>query len=31
MNFLNPRPGTPLEDRELVEPLDAIRTIACSG
>ncbi len=28
MNFLNPRPGTPLEDNTLVEPLDAIRTIA---
>ncbi|MEX0873689.1 MAG: biotin synthase BioB [Actinomycetota bacterium] len=28
MNFLNPRPGTPLGDRDLVNPLDAIRTIA---
>jgi biotin synthase len=28
MNFLNPRPGTPLADNTLVEPLDAIRTIA---
>lgn len=28
MNFLNPRPGTPLEDREMVSPLEAIRTIA---
>jgi biotin synthase len=28
MNFLNPRPGTPLADRSLVSPLDAIRTIA---
>lgn len=28
MNFLNPRPGTPLEDVELVSPLEAIRTIA---
>jgi biotin synthase len=28
MNFLNPRPGTPLADRTLVSPLDAIRTIA---
>ena len=28
INFLNPRPGTPLGDRSLVEPLDAIRTIA---
>ena len=28
MNFLNPRPGTPLADAGLVAPLDAIRTIA---
>lgn len=28
MNFLNPRPGTPMEDREMVEPIEAIRTIA---
>ena len=28
MNFLNPREGTPLEDRELVSPTEAIRTIA---
>jgi biotin synthase len=28
INFLNPRPGTPLADRPLVEPLDAIRWIA---
>jgi biotin synthase len=28
VNFLNPRPGTPLADRPLVEPLDAIRWIA---
>ena len=28
LNFLNPRPGTPLGDRELVSPLDAIRWIA---
>jgi biotin synthase len=28
INFLNPRPGTPLADRALVEPLDAIRWIA---
>jgi biotin synthase len=28
MNFLNPRPGTPLADSSLVNPLDAIRTIA---
>lgn len=28
MNFLNPRPGTPMADRELVEPAEAIRTIA---
>ena len=28
MNFLNPRPGTPLADRALIEPLQAIRWIA---
>jgi biotin synthase len=28
MNFLNPRPGTPLAERPLVSPLEAIRTIA---
>ncbi|HEV7918430.1 MAG TPA: biotin synthase BioB [Solirubrobacterales bacterium] len=28
MNFLNPRAGTPMEDRSLVEPMEAIRTIA---
>jgi biotin synthase len=28
LNFLNPRPGTPLGDRELVPALDAIRWIA---
>jgi biotin synthase len=28
MNFLNPRPGTPMEDRALVTPIEAIRTIA---
>jgi len=28
INFLNPRPGTPLADRELIEPLEAIRWIA---
>lgn len=28
MNFLNPRPGTPMEDRDLVSPTEAIRTIA---
>lgn len=28
MNFLNPRPGTPMEDRQLVSPTEAIRTIA---
>ena len=28
INFLSPRPGTPLADRPLVEPLDAIRWIA---
>jgi len=28
INFLTPRPGTPLGDRPLVEPLEAIRSIA---
>jgi biotin synthase len=28
LNFLNPRPGTPLGDRPIVEPLEAIRWIA---
>ncbi len=28
LNFLNPRPGTPLADRSLIEPLEAIRWIA---
>jgi len=28
INFLNPRPGTPLGDRPLVEPIEAIRWIA---
>ena len=28
INFLNPRPGTPLGDRDLVEPLEAIKWIA---
>lgn len=28
VNFLNPRPGTPLGDRVLIEPLEAIRWIA---
>ncbi|MGH9015341.1 MAG: biotin synthase BioB [Acidimicrobiia bacterium] len=28
INFLNPRPGTPLADSPLVQPLDAIRWIA---
>src|SRR5438876_309421 len=28
LNFLNPRPGTPLGERTLVEPLEAIRWIA---
>ncbi|MCC5952597.1 MAG: biotin synthase BioB [Acidimicrobiia bacterium] len=28
VNFLNPRPGTPLADQRLVEPLEAIRWIA---
>jgi biotin synthase len=28
LNFLNPRPGTPLGDRPLVDPRDALRAIA---
>ncbi|MDP1820846.1 MAG: biotin synthase BioB [Acidimicrobiales bacterium] len=28
LNFLNPRPGTPLQIRRLIEPLEAIRWIA---
>jgi biotin synthase len=28
VNFLNPRPGTPMGDRPLMEPLEAIRWIA---
>jgi len=28
LNFLNPRPGTPLGDRQAVQPLEAIRWIA---
>jgi len=28
LNFLNPRPGTPLGDRPVVDPWDAIRWIA---
>jgi biotin synthase len=28
INFLNPRPGTPLQDRSLVEPVEALRFIA---
>jgi biotin synthase len=28
MNFLNPRPGTPLADRPLLDSADALRTIA---
>jgi biotin synthase len=28
LNFLNPRPGTPLQIRKLVQPLEAIRWIA---
>jgi biotin synthase len=28
MNFLDPRPGTPLADQETVEPSDALRAIA---
>ncbi|GGK39544.1 biotin synthase [Pilimelia terevasa] len=28
LNFLNPRPGTPMGDREVVDPKDALRAIA---
>jgi biotin synthase len=28
VNFLNPRPGTPLAERDLVAPIDALRWIA---
>jgi biotin synthase len=28
LNFLNPRPGTPLDDRPVVDPKDALRAIA---
>lgn len=28
VNFLNPRPGTPLAGRELVEPIEALRFVA---
>jgi biotin synthase len=28
VNFLNPRPGTPLHDRSLVEPTEALRFVA---
>jgi len=28
INFLNPRPGTPFEDRSLVEPVEALRFVA---
>ncbi|HEX5741454.1 MAG TPA: biotin synthase BioB, partial [Pilimelia sp.] len=28
LNFLNPRPGTPLGDRQVVDPKDALRAIA---
>ena len=28
INFLNPRPGTPLDERELVEPREALKAIA---
>lgn len=28
MNFLNPRPGTPMEGQDVVSPIEAIRTIA---
>ncbi len=27
LNFLNPRPGTPLEDQSLVDPRDALRAV----
>lgn len=28
INFLNPRPGTPLEDRSIVDPIEALRFVA---
>jgi biotin synthase len=28
VNFLNPRPGTPLGDNQLMRPLDALRCVA---
>ncbi|MBV8372658.1 MAG: biotin synthase BioB [Candidatus Eremiobacteraeota bacterium] len=28
INFLNPRPGTPYQDRSLVEPIEALRFVA---
>jgi biotin synthase len=28
INFLNPRPGTPLQDQSLVEPVEALRFVA---
>ncbi len=28
INFLNPRPGTPFQDRSLVEPIEALRFVA---
>ncbi|MDQ2872875.1 MAG: biotin synthase BioB [Candidatus Eremiobacteraeota bacterium] len=28
INFLNPRPGTPLQDQSLVEPIEALRFVA---
>jgi len=28
INFLNPRPGTPFQDRSLVEPVEALRFVA---
>ena len=28
INFLNPRPGTPLEDRSILDPLEALRFVA---
>ncbi len=28
INFLNPRPGTPFQDFELVSPFEAVRTIS---
>jgi biotin synthase len=28
INFLNPRPGTPFEDRSIVDPIEALRFVA---